>query len=139
MCKSIQFFLAHLLQQGGSHGEGIEDQLVVGHNHGRARMLVQVVRLAIFDVSGLASCAASNHTCRVLWLEQQDVSSLNFYTNVFFNKQEKIFAMLALSEEHSFINTALLSGVPASLMPKLFYSAYNQVQKSNSISGVTDL
>ena len=94
---------------------------------------------AIFDVSGLASCAASNHTCRVLWLEQQDVSSLNFYTNVSFNKQEKIFAMLALSEEHSFINTALLSGVPASLMPKLFYSAYNQVQKSNSISGVTDL
>ena len=45
MCKSIQFFLAHLLQQGGSHGEGIEDQLVVGHNHGHARMLVQVVRL----------------------------------------------------------------------------------------------
>ncbi|EJK71599.1 hypothetical protein THAOC_06940 [Thalassiosira oceanica] len=82
----------------------------------------------IFDVSGLASCAASNQSCRVFGFEQghqleQGISSLNFYTNVVFNKLEKIFAMLALSEEHSFINTALLSGVPASLMPKLLYSA----------------
>ena len=73
---------------------------------------------ALFDVASLASCAASNHTCQVLGFKN-GISALNSYKESSFNKWEKIFAMLALSSEDSFINTSLLSGVPACLMPVL--------------------
>ena len=71
---------------------------------------------AIFDVSSLSSCAASNHTCRVRGLER-DISVINSYESASVNKWSKIFAMLALSSGDSFINTALLRGVPAQLIP----------------------
>ena len=91
---------------------------------------------AIFDVSSLASCAASNHTCRV-WELQQDISALNIYINSSLNKWKKIFAVLALSSEDSFMNTALLNGIPASLMPLLLYRADGQ--DYGSYSQMTDL
>ena len=91
---------------------------------------------AIFDVTSLAACASSNHACQVVGLEQ-DISDLNCYVEVAYNKWDKIFAMLALSSKHSFINTTLLSEVPASLMPVLLYRAYDQFEEGNS--PVTDL
>ena len=91
---------------------------------------------ATFDVTSLASCGASNHTCNVYGLEQ-DISALNGYFESSVNKWEKIFAMLALSCEDSFINAALLSGVPASLMPALLDEADCQEEKGNS--QITDL
>jgi len=94
---------------------------------------------ATFDVSSLASCAASNHTCRV-WGLDRDISALNGYLGSSFNKWEKIFAMLALSSQSSFINTALLGGVPASLMPVLFVQANDQdADEDADISQITDL
>jgi len=78
---------------------------------------------AMFDVSSLASCAASNHTCRV-WILQEDPSALiNNRELISMNKWEKIFAMLALSCGDSFINTSLLEGVPAHLIPMLLNKA----------------
>ncbi|EJK43786.1 hypothetical protein THAOC_37736, partial [Thalassiosira oceanica] len=71
---------------------------------------------AVFDVSSLSSCAASNHTCRVHGFEQ-DISVLNMKKQSTLNKWNKILAMLALSSEDSFINTALLRGVPVKLIP----------------------
>ena len=95
---------------------------------------------AIFDVSSLASCAASNHACQVVGLEQgisalngYFISDLNYDDDIVFNKWEKIFAMLACSGD-SFINTALLSGVPASLMPVLLYRANDQEEGSSQIT-----
>ncbi|EJK57393.1 hypothetical protein THAOC_22563, partial [Thalassiosira oceanica] len=73
---------------------------------------------AIFDVSSLHACAASNHTCSVDGLER-DISILNSHKSDSVNKWRKIFAMLALSSEDSFINTALLRGVPAQLIPMI--------------------
>ena len=72
----------------------------------------------IFDVSSLSSCAASNHTCGVHGLER-DISVINSYESASVNKWSKIFAMLALSSEYSFINTTLLRGVPAQLIPAI--------------------
>jgi len=71
---------------------------------------------AIFDVSSLSSCAASNHTCRVFGLER-DISTINRYESASVNKWSKISTMLVLSSEDSLINTALLRGVPAQLIP----------------------
>ena len=95
---------------------------------------------AMFDVSSLASCAASNHTCRV-WGLEQDTSALNGFLESSFNKWEKIFVMLALSSDESFINAALLNGVPASLMPVLLYWVNDQdaYQDADSNSQITDL
>ncbi|EJK44149.1 hypothetical protein THAOC_37338 [Thalassiosira oceanica] len=91
---------------------------------------------AIFDVSSLAACAASNHTCQVLGLGQ--VLCLNAFDDAAYNKWDKIFAMLASSSEDSFIiiNTGLLSEVPASLMSVLLYRAYGQNEFE---TGFTDL
>ena len=72
----------------------------------------------MFDVSSLSSCAASNHSCQVRGLEQ-DISALNSNESTSWNKWEKIFAMLALSSEDMFINTTLLQGAPAQLIPAL--------------------
>ncbi|EJK44939.1 hypothetical protein THAOC_36483, partial [Thalassiosira oceanica] len=72
---------------------------------------------AVFDVSSLSACAASNHTCCVYGLER-DISVLNRYIPTR-NKWNKIFAMLALSSEDSFINISLLRGVPAHLIPMI--------------------
>ncbi|EJK77022.1 hypothetical protein THAOC_01176 [Thalassiosira oceanica] len=71
---------------------------------------------AIFDVSSLSSCAASNHTCTVRGLER-DISVVNSYQSASRNKWSKILAMLALSSIDSFVNTSLLRGVPAQLIP----------------------
>ncbi|EJK57050.1 hypothetical protein THAOC_22951 [Thalassiosira oceanica] len=71
---------------------------------------------AVFDVSSLSSCASSNHTCRLRGLER-DISAMNRKKKSILNKWSKIFAMLALSSEDSFINTAILRGVPAQLIP----------------------
>ena len=90
---------------------------------------------AIFDVTSLASCAASNHTCRVVGLEPE-MSDLNCYDEAS-EKWEKIFVMLALSSQESFINTALLSGVPVSLMPVLLDKADGQFEEG--CSQITDL
>ena len=95
-----------------------------------------VLLRAIFDVSSLVSCAASNHTCNVYGLEQ-DTLALNGYFRSSVNKWEKIFAMLALSSEDLFINTALLNGVPTTLMPVLLYRANDQFKESKS--QITDL
>ena len=91
---------------------------------------------ALFDVTSLVSCAASNHTCQVQGLEQ-DISALNEYDDFSINKWEKVFTMLALSSEDSFINTALLKDVPVSLMPVLLDQADAQIEEGNS--RVTDL
>ncbi|EJK70193.1 hypothetical protein THAOC_08468, partial [Thalassiosira oceanica] len=91
---------------------------------------------AIFDISSLASCAASNHTCQVVGLEQ-DISDLNCYVEVAYNKWDKIFAMLALSSDDSFMNTALLNGVQATLMPVLLHRSNDQFEECNS--QITDL
>ena len=72
---------------------------------------------AIFDVSGLTSCAESNHTCRVY--VEQGISVLNGYEVASWNKWTKIFAMLALSSKDQFMNTTLLRGVPVQLIPVL--------------------
>ncbi|EJK77211.1 hypothetical protein THAOC_00972, partial [Thalassiosira oceanica] len=90
----------------------------------------------IFDVSSLASCAASNHNCHVFGLEK-DISALNDYEDRHHNKWEKIFAMLALSGDDSFMNTALLRGIPTYLMPKLLDVAGTQEDEGNS--KITDL
>ena len=87
---------------------------------------------AIFDVSSLAACAASNHTCQVTGI-QPGISTLNCCDEASDNKWDKIFAMLACSGD-SFINTALLSGVPASLMPVLLYRANEQYEESYHIT-----
>ncbi|EJK72685.1 hypothetical protein THAOC_05759 [Thalassiosira oceanica] len=91
---------------------------------------------AIFDVSSLASCAASNHTCLVAGLKPH-ISDLNNCFDEFYNKWGKIFGMLALSSVDSFINMALLGAVPTSLMPALLYRAHDQDEESNS--AVTNL
>ena len=88
---------------------------------------------AIWDVTSLASCIASNHTCQIFGLEQ-DISDLNCHPEASYNKWTKIFAMLVLSREDSFVNTALLSGVPASLMPVLLYRANDQEEGSPQIT-----
>ena len=93
---------------------------------------------AIFDVSSLASCAASNHTCKLLGFWPY-TSALNCFDDGIRSKWEKIFAMLALSSKDSFINTALLSGVPSSLMPVLLDKAADQVEDDPDDSEVTDL
>ena len=94
---------------------------------------------AIFDVSSLASCAASNHTCRVFGFEH-DISALNCYCfdEASDSKWEKIFAMLALSSEDSFFNLALLKDVPVSLMPVLLDRANDQIEEGD-YSQITDL
>ncbi|EJK47307.1 hypothetical protein THAOC_33980, partial [Thalassiosira oceanica] len=83
---------------------------------------------AIFDVSSLSSCAASNQTCCV--------SVLNRYSPIR-NKWSKIFAMLALSNEDSFINTALLQGVPAQLIPMILVKCNQGF--ANSSKDLTDI
>ena len=88
---------------------------------------------AVFDVSSLAACAASNHACHVTGL-RPDISALNCCDEASVHKWEKIFAMLALTSDDSFINTALLSGVPASLMPVLLYWANEQYEESYHIT-----
>ena len=104
--------------------------LGVGQNHIKEDGRLAFLR-AIFDVSSLASLAASNHTCQVNGHEP-DISGLNSSGYIHNNKWEKIFAMLALSSKDSFINTALLSGVPSSLMPLLLYRANDQDKEGNS-------
>ncbi|EJK60172.1 hypothetical protein THAOC_19522 [Thalassiosira oceanica] len=91
---------------------------------------------AIFDITSLSSCASSNHTCRVEGLER-DISVLNSYKSVPRNKWRKIFAMLALSSEDSFINTSLLRGVPAQLIPMILGNCNHGL--SNSSKDLTDL
>ncbi|EJK71560.1 hypothetical protein THAOC_06982 [Thalassiosira oceanica] len=91
---------------------------------------------AIFDVSSLGSCAASNHACQVFGLEK-DISALNDYEDRHHNKWEKIFAMLALSSDDSFMNTALLRGIPTYLIPKLLDKVDDQEEEGNS--KITDL
>ncbi|EJK75587.1 hypothetical protein THAOC_02687 [Thalassiosira oceanica] len=91
---------------------------------------------AIFDISSLASCAASNHNCQVFGLEK-DISDLNCFDEEYPNKWEKIFAMLALSGDDSFMNTALLRGIPTYLMPELLEMAGDQEEEGNS--KITDL
>ena len=90
----------------------------------------------VLYVSSLASCAASNHTCRVLGLDLA-TEQVNLDSHVDYNKWDKIFAMLALSSKDSFINTALLGGVPVSLMPLLLDRANDQDEYDGS--QVTDL
>ncbi|EJK55356.1 hypothetical protein THAOC_24918 [Thalassiosira oceanica] len=86
---------------------------------------------AIFDVSSLSSCAASNHTCRVYGFER-DISVLNMNKKSSLNnKWRKIFAILALSGEDSFINTALLRDVPAQLIPMILDKCTVKVTKPN--------
>ena len=95
----------------------------------------------IFDVSSLASCAASNHACRIEGLEP-DISSLNRRVNVSWNKWDKIFAKLALSSEDAFINTALLRGIPTSLIPMLLDKADSPAKRKRTkkdTSQITDL
>ena len=95
-----------------------------------------VLLRAIFDVTSLASCAASNHTCNVSGLEQ-DISDLNDYFGSSINKWDKIFTMLALSSEDLFIDTALLNGVPCTLIPVLLDKANDQSKEGKS--QLTDL
>ncbi|EJK51603.1 hypothetical protein THAOC_29209 [Thalassiosira oceanica] len=84
---------------------------------------------AIFDVSSLSSCAASNHTCTVHGIER-DISILNLKEKTSLNnKWIKIFAILALSGEEPFINTALLRGVPAQLIPLILDKCNGKVTK----------
>ncbi|EJK44198.1 hypothetical protein THAOC_37287 [Thalassiosira oceanica] len=91
---------------------------------------------AIFDVSSLNSCAASNRTCQI-WGLEQDISDLNHYKERRHNKWDKIFAMLASSSKDAFINMALLRGVPAALMPILLDRANDRDKEATS--GITDL
>ncbi|EJK61457.1 hypothetical protein THAOC_18052 [Thalassiosira oceanica] len=123
---------AAVLANSLSHNTALNVLHVSGNNiqqEGRLAFL-----RAIFDVSSLAACAASNHTCRIQGLGQ--VLCLNCYDEPCDNKWEKIFAILALSGQDSFINTALLSEVPASLMPVLLYRANDQ---DEIVSGIADL
>ena len=92
---------------------------------------------AVFDVSSLSSCAASNHTCRVYGLER-DISVLNSYQSSAINKWSKIVAMLTLSGEDSFINTSLLRGVPAQLIPVILAKVID-VGCSDDIQELTDM
>jgi len=104
--------LANALSNNNNLGSLIVDNNMIREN-GRLAFL-----RTIFDVSSLSSCAASNHSCRIHGLEK-DISALNRYGDVISNKWDKIFAMLALSCGDSLINTALLLGVPAQLIPAL--------------------
>ena len=135
--------LAHLCLSGNRFGDNDAAVLAnalssdthlrtidVEHNNIKDEGRLTFLR-AIFDVSSLASCAASNHACRILGLEQ-DITDLNYDDDIVFNKWEKIFAMLVLSSEDSFINTALLIGVPASLMPVILYRANYQYEEGDS-------
>ena len=91
----------------------------------------------IFDVSSLDLSASSNYTCQVYGLEQ-DISALNFHEQSFSNKWEKIFTMLALSSDDSFVNTSLLEGVPAQLIPVLLNEA-DYVADEDDNPELTDL
>ncbi|EJK44325.1 hypothetical protein THAOC_37142 [Thalassiosira oceanica] len=91
---------------------------------------------AIFDVSSLASCAASNHTCQVLGL-QRDISALNRDYEASSNKWNKIFAMLALSSADLFMNASLLIGTPASMAPILLEMAHCQNEEDKA--GISDV
>ena len=91
-----------------------------------------------FDVSSLVSCAAMNHTCRVDGLEEH-ISDLNSYKSASRNKWEKIFAMLALSSGDVFMNTTLLRGVPAKLIPVLLDWASDHVKDGEDSPQLTDL
>ena len=106
----------------------------VEHNNIKEEGRLAFLR-AIFHVSSLALCAASNHTCQV-WGLGKNISALNCRSEDSDNKWDKIFAMLACSGD-SFINTALLSGTPASLMPVLLYRAGYQYE--DDTSQITDL
>ncbi|EJK55909.1 hypothetical protein THAOC_24299 [Thalassiosira oceanica] len=101
------------------------------HENGRLAFL-----RAIFDVSSLHACAASNHYCSVDGLER-DISILNSHKSDSVNKWRKIFAMLALSSEDSFINTALLQGVPAQLIPMILVKCNQGF--ANSSKDLTDI
>ena len=79
---------------------------------------------AVFDVSSLPSCAASNHTCNIDGLER-DILVLNSNESPTVNKWSKIFAMLSLSGEDSSMNTALLRGVPTQLIPVILDRVIN--------------
>ncbi|EJK51429.1 hypothetical protein THAOC_29398, partial [Thalassiosira oceanica] len=92
---------------------------------------------AVFDISSLSSCAASNHTCRVHGLER-DISVVNRYESFSLNKWSKIFSMLALSSEDSFINTSLLRGVPAQLVP-LILDRCNDVGCIDNTQALTNI
>ncbi|EJK65044.1 hypothetical protein THAOC_14157 [Thalassiosira oceanica] len=92
---------------------------------------------AVFDVSSLSSCAASNHTCRVHGLER-DISVLNGYKSASVNKWSKIVAMLTLSSEDSFINISLLGGVPAQLIPVIL-DKLNNVGCADGDHELTDI
>ncbi|EJK53199.1 hypothetical protein THAOC_27419, partial [Thalassiosira oceanica] len=91
---------------------------------------------ATFDISSLSSCAASNHTCTVDGLER-DISAINSYESAPRNKWNKIVTMLALSSEDSFINTSLLRGVPAQLIPVILDKC--NLGFANSSKDLTDL
>ena len=91
----------------------------VGNNEIKENGRLAFLR-AVFDVSSLPSCAASNHTCNIGGLER-DISVLNSYASASVNKWSKIFAMLALSGEDSFIDTSLLRDVPVQLIPVILH------------------
>ncbi|EJK71724.1 hypothetical protein THAOC_06809 [Thalassiosira oceanica] len=92
---------------------------------------------AVFDVSSLSSCAASNHTCKVDGLER-DISVINSYESSSVNKWSKILAMLALSSKDLFINTVLLRGVPAQLIPVIL-EKYNDEWCTDDYQELTDI
>ena len=115
--------LAHSL----SGNTNLESLIVLGNNINEEGELALV--RAIFDISSLNSCAASNHTCKIDGIDEKFV--LSFINSNLRNipqkvKWDKIFAMLALSSEDSFFNAGLLNGVPASLMPVLLHRAGEQ-------------
>ena len=104
-----------------------------GRENGRLAFL-----RAIFDVSSLLSCATSNHTCSFHWL-LRDISVLNSNECATVNKWTKIVVMLALSGEDSFINTSLLRGVPAQLIPLILHRIVNAGCTGNNNRRLTDL
>ena len=70
---------------------------------------------------------------------EQDISVLNGYEVASWNKWTKIFAMLALSSKDQFMNTTLLRGVPAKLIPVLLDWASDHVKDGEDSPQLTDL
>ena len=129
---------AALLADSLANNTNLRELFIGGNNFTEEGGRLALLR-SIFDTTNLASCAASNHTCRVLGLDLA-TEQVNLDSHVDYNKWDKIFAMLALSSEDEFINTALLSGIPASLMSVLLKKANGQDQANREItSGITEL